>query len=116
MPEHQQPEGMSRQAVCILMGALAGFALAVRVILDDYGTAGKVPWATALAFILGGCVAGFVVGILFVGTGTTRGNPTPPPAPPPRPEPPPQVAPDSRIKPAHDVEGIRAPEDRVQEG
>ena len=97
--QRKQPEGMSRQAVCILGGALAGFALAARLIFDDYGSAGQVPWAAALGIILGGCVVGFFVGILFAGRPPEQDRTAPPerledgnPAPP-------QGPPDQRVKP-----------------
>jgi len=81
-----QPEGMSRQAVCILIGALLGLFVAARLIFDDYNNAGQVPWAMALGIILGGCFVGFVVGILFAGQPPEP--PKPPPTPPAAPTPP----------------------------
>jgi hypothetical protein len=81
---HQQPEGMSRQAVCVLIGGLAGFGLAARLLFDDYASAGILPWATALGIILGGCIVGFFVGVLFVGGEPDRGKQPPPPETTPR--------------------------------
>jgi hypothetical protein len=105
---NRQPERMSRQAVCVLIGGLLGFGLAARVMFDDYSVGGKVPWATALGFILGGCIVGFFVGVLFVGADQERRNAKQPQPPAPRSDPPVNEGITEQPKPRSDT-SIREP-------
>jgi hypothetical protein len=99
MSDHrQQPEGASRQAVGVLVGALIGFFISARRIFADFGQAGSFPWVESLGMTVAGAFVGLIVASLSGG-----GEPppeAPPDAEPARPEQAPGAAePDQRIRP-----------------
>jgi hypothetical protein len=111
----KQPEGASRQAVGVLIGALGGALFAARMIFNDFSTAGQVPWASALGIVLVGCVVGLLLATLLGGEERPAEEQPAPSIPPDVEEaarshvPPPHSDPE-HVKPAEEVEGLRQPE------
>jgi hypothetical protein len=107
----QRSETFSKQSIGMMMGGIAGAALAIRMIFADYdryvGT-GQFPWVTGLGMTLGGCIVGLILATLFTAEMPEPSKETPPaPAAPDGPhEPAPPKSADPHVKPADHVEGI----------
>jgi hypothetical protein len=116
----KQPEGASRQAVGVLIGALLGFGITARQIFSDYAESGDVPWVTCVAGTMIGAVVGLILATLL-GAGQDDEEQPAPPIPPdaegkapvePRNVPlePGHEGPEEHVKPAEGVEGLKPAE------
>src|SRR5262249_12457616 len=115
----KQPEGASRQAVGVLMGALLGFGITARQIFSDYAESGEVPWVTCVAGTMIGGVVGLILATLLGAGQDDEGQPAPPIPPDAEgkaPVEPGHDGPDEHVKPRESVEGVRKPDGQGQTG